>query len=66
VAKLMDISKKELMRHIRHGDVPRPGMVRISFGLYNTVEEVEILINALIHITDNKAYYLEKYKFAEV
>jgi selenocysteine lyase/cysteine desulfurase len=65
VTKLLDISKKEQLRHMRNSDLPRPGMVRISFGLYNTKEEVEVLIKALIHITDNKAYYLDKYKSAE-
>ena len=65
VTKLLDVPKKEIIKHIRYGDIPRPGMVRISFGLYNNTEEVEILIKALIHITNNKAYYLEKYKSAE-
>jgi selenocysteine lyase/cysteine desulfurase len=64
ITKLLDVSKKDLKKLIKSGDAPRPGMVRISFGLYNTAEEVETLIKALIHITDNKAYYLEKYKFA--
>ncbi len=65
VTKLLDISKKELKKRIKYDDTPRPGMIRISFGLYNNTEEVEILIKALINITDHMAYYLEKYKFAE-
>jgi selenocysteine lyase/cysteine desulfurase len=65
VTKLLDVSKKEQLRHLRNSDLPRPGMVRVSFGLYNTKEEVEVLIKALIHITDHKAYYLDKYKSAE-
>jgi selenocysteine lyase/cysteine desulfurase len=64
ITKLLDMSKKDLKKLIKFGDGPRPGMVRISFGLYNTTEEVEVLIKALIHITDHRAYYLEKYQFA--
>lgn len=35
------------------------GMVRISFGLYNTYEEIDILIDLLNKICSNKKYYLE-------
>jgi len=66
VQKILNVSKKEIKRRIKFDDLPHPGMVRISFGLYNTQEEVDVLIKALLHISGNKTYYLDKYKFAEV
>lgn len=39
-----------------------PGMVRISFGLYNTIEEINKLLYALEAISKNRTYYLNKYK----
>jgi cysteine desulfurase / selenocysteine lyase len=66
VQKLLDLSRKEIRRRIKYDDLPHPGLVRVSFGLYNTKEEVDILIKALIHITENKDYYVKRYKFAEV
>jgi selenocysteine lyase/cysteine desulfurase len=65
VSKLLDISKKEIKKRIKYDEFTRPGMIRVSFGLYNTKEEVEVLIKALIHITDNKKYYINEYKYAE-
>lgn len=62
VQKLLDIPKKEIRKRIRYNDLPQPGMVRISFGIYNTQEEVDVLINALIQIYKRSEYYLEKYK----
>lgn len=65
VSKLLKLTKKDIRRRLKYDDLPRPGMVRLSFGLYNTKEEVEILIRALLHITDNKDSYIEKYRYAE-
>lgn len=62
VQKLLDVPKKEIRKRIRYNDLPHPGMVRISFGIYNTQEEVDILINALIQIYKRSEYYIEKYK----
>lgn len=39
----------------------RPGMVRISFGLYNSYYEVDVLIRFLRKLCENKKYYLRKY-----
>lgn len=39
----------------------RPGMVRVSFGLYNTFKEVDVLLYALSTIIQNKDYYISKY-----
>jgi len=32
------------MDYVNCGDIDSPGMIRISFGIYNTVEEVDELL----------------------
>ncbi len=39
----------------------RPGMVRLSFGMYNDIYEIDFLVMALNKIVQNKNKYLEKY-----
>lgn len=39
----------------------QPGMVRISFGLYNTIDEIDRFLYAIEKITANKDYYIRKY-----
>jgi cysteine desulfurase / selenocysteine lyase len=36
-------------------------MVRISFGLYNDINEIDYFINALKLIIENKEYFNQKY-----
>jgi cysteine desulfurase len=36
-----------------------PGLIRASFGLYNTLEDVDTLLDALVHIS--KGEYIGKY-----
>lgn len=61
VQSLLKISDDQIKEHINHPDAPRPGMVRISFGLYNTYKEVDVLINMLWNIAKNIVYYKNKY-----
>jgi selenocysteine lyase/cysteine desulfurase len=37
------------------------GMVRASFGIYNTREDVDALVHAMFEIASNKEYYMEQY-----
>lgn len=46
-------------------NLPKPGMVRASFGLYNTREDAEALATALKDILTNKDEYLPNYKLAD-
>lgn len=39
----------------------RPGMVRLSFGMYNNKQEIDYFICAIRDIIENKQWYLEKY-----
>lgn len=61
VEKLLDLSNKDLEYYHHNHDVPLPGMVRISFGLYNNYCEIDRLIKILNKIAKNKNYYKEKY-----
>jgi cysteine desulfurase/selenocysteine lyase len=38
----------------------RPGMVRVSFGLYNSYDEVDVLVRFLRRLTENRQYYLDR------
>lgn len=64
VQRLLDLPRKEVRKRMKDDRLPHPGMVRVSFGIYNTTEEVDILVKALIHIANNKEHYIKKYEFA--
>lgn len=42
-----------------------PGLVRVSFGMYNTIEEVETFIDVLNHIIENKDNICSQYKYID-
>lgn len=51
VHKLLKLTKNDIKNIIRDSDITkRPGMVRLSFGLYNTFEEIDRLKYALNNI----------------
>ena len=62
VVKLLNISSEFLSERISNPDLYHPGMVRISFGLYNTHSEIDILIYALNKICSKRDSYIIKYK----
>ncbi len=62
IFKLLGISNTEIENNIKNPSFLRPGMVRISFGLYNTKEEVDVLIRLLKKISSNKNYFVNKYE----
>ena len=41
---------------------PWMGMVRASFGIYNTEQDIDYFINSLTHIVENKDYYKSQYE----
>ncbi|MFX0548733.1 aminotransferase class V-fold PLP-dependent enzyme [Hathewaya histolytica] len=61
VQRILKISEEDAEKY-RKEKKNRPGMVRASFGLYNTDSDVERLVNSLILIIKNKNYYNDKYK----
>jgi selenocysteine lyase/cysteine desulfurase len=65
ILHLLGLSKEEaaeVRRRMMEGDrSDMPGLIRASFGLYNTYEDVDTLLNALTHIAsgDYKAKYIQ-------
>jgi len=57
VSHLFDLSQEDLDKYldrVRKGDrTDLPGLVRISFGIYNTLEEIEYLAHAFREILKN-------------
>lgn len=66
VQKLAGLSNIDILRlqHLRlegkHKDMP--GFVRISFGMYNTKHEIDILIERLHHLNSHSTVMLERRK----
>lgn len=61
VQRLLKVPLPEMEKRIKNPHLPHPGMVRISFGLYNTYAEVDLLIDILNRITKNRSYYYNVY-----
>ena len=47
--------------HLLWTEEPWMGMVRASFGLYTTFDDIDILVASLLNIIENKDLYKEKY-----
>ncbi len=62
VQKLLKVNKKDIEKHLQNPKAPHPGLVRLSFGLYNDYQEVDKLIQLLTKIVENKAEYIRKYQ----
>ncbi|WP_347491309.1 aminotransferase class V-fold PLP-dependent enzyme [Desulfoscipio sp. XC116] len=61
VLRLLNLTPNDIKYFVNHPDVPFPGLVRASFGLYNNSLEVDRFITALQKIIANKSYYTMKY-----
>lgn len=56
VNRLLGLSDKDLKKYIENPTLKRPGMVRISFGLYNNIYEIDEFLNCLEYILSKKIY----------
>jgi len=65
VQKLMKIPRNEIRSRIKNPSLPHPGMVRLSFGLYNNYDEIDVLVQKLYEISANKKLYKERYETLE-
>jgi selenocysteine lyase/cysteine desulfurase len=61
IQKLLKVTPEQIEAFMKDSCIPRPGAVRISFGLYNTFSEIDILDAVIRFIIDNKKAYIEKY-----
>lgn len=59
--RLLGLSPADIQYYFNHIQAPLPGMVRISFGLYNTFEEIGRFIHLLNLIAQDKNYFISKY-----
>lgn len=64
VQRLLNIPNDEMKKYKKNPRLPRPGMVRISFGLYNDYDEIYLLYHLLNKIANNVDYFKYKYKNA--
>ena len=63
VWRLMDLTDSEIAIFANCSDIKTAGMVRISFGIYNTEEEVDqflAMMPEIMKVSDNKTYLLEQ------
>lgn len=56
VQRLLSIPKNEMEMYRTHPKLTKPGLVRISFGLYNTFNEIDVFINKINKIIANKDF----------
>lgn len=59
--KLLGLSKADIEYYFNNINAPLPGMVRVSFGLYNTFKEIDKFVDTLYLISNNREYFINKY-----
>lgn len=60
--RLLGYSEKDMDYYFENKGADFPGLVRISLGMYNTYEEINLLTGTLKVISGNKNYYIKKYE----
>jgi selenocysteine lyase/cysteine desulfurase len=58
IQRLLSISPKQMEFYRRNAEAPRPGIVRISFGLYNDFAEIDVLTQLLGKIVKHPTTYI--------
>ncbi len=62
IQKLLNVTPEDMVKFISgESGRRRPGMVRLSFGIYNTKGEIDRLAEALGEICSNKKLCMDKY-----
>jgi cysteine desulfurase/selenocysteine lyase len=59
--RLLGLSEEAMDQYFEDEDALLPGLVRVSFGFYNTYKEIDKFISMLHKIAENKDYYISKY-----
>lgn len=62
IQKLLKLSSRDIDLYRKNEKIPRAGMVRLSFGLYNEFSEIDRLVECLKRIVRNRDYYISKYE----
>jgi selenocysteine lyase/cysteine desulfurase len=55
------MSQKDIEAFRKDPHLPFPGLVRISLGLYNQLEEIDIFLDAIAKIAGSREHYREKF-----
>lgn len=58
--RMLRVSDEEIEKRVHDINLPHPGMVRLSFGLYNTKEEIDELIDYLSTVDSTHKKDLER------
>jgi len=61
VQKLLKLSDADIDYYHSNLDAKFPGLVRVSLGLYNNYNEIDVFLYLLNSIARNKEYYKQKY-----
>ncbi|MEW6181815.1 MAG: aminotransferase class V-fold PLP-dependent enzyme [Bacillota bacterium] len=61
VRRLLSVTPGETVIRRRNYRSSGPGMVRVSFGLYNDRNEINVLIQTLRRVAEHREYYTQKY-----
>jgi len=61
VQKLMKVPSSEVYKGVNNPQDPKPGMVRVSFGLYNQHQDVHKLLEVLHEIAKDRRRYIKNY-----
>ncbi|WP_201259961.1 aminotransferase class V-fold PLP-dependent enzyme [Tissierella sp. P1] len=62
VQRLLKIPDEDVEKYMTNQSLSRPGLVRISFGLYNDYNEIYLLAYLLKEISQNLDFYKNKYR----
>ncbi len=57
VQRLLTIPKEKIEQYKKNPDDKKPGFVRLSFGLYNDINEIDRLVKVLQYIISHKELY---------
>jgi len=58
IQRLLSISPKQMEIYRKRRDAPRPGVVRLSFGLYNDFSEIDVLTQLLERMAKHPTSYI--------
>lgn len=62
VQHLLGLTKEDIHYYQAHPELPFPGLVRVSLGLYNQYAEADRLIEGVCEIARHRESYIKKYQ----
>ena len=54
VKRLLGLKDQDTKKYLYDESLERPGLVRISLGLYNSIDEIDEFLNVIEHISESK------------